>query len=149
MRHLKYLSRGLFVVGLALLLLASLRTLNGIKLTSAGARAQGHVVEVLRTLPHTASKPLAPELVVRLTTPRGEAVSFTDSAHSRASPHAVGQAFEVLYEPGNPSNAAINQFRSLWLIPLQLGLMGFVLWLMSFVFSRAFTNSGQALSPQP
>jgi hypothetical protein len=64
---------------------------------------------------------------------------FKDSSPSLAAPLAVGQTVEVLYHTGKPSAAAINQFRSLWLRPYHLGVLG-----LALLFLASFLRAGAA-----
>ena len=63
----------------------------------------------------------------------GREVTFVSNTSSRPAAYHVGEAVEVLYAPGNPDDARVRGFASLWLGPLVLGGLG-----------TAFTGAGVA-----
>ena len=52
--------------------------------------------------------------VVRFTSAAGDVVVFIDNFGSYPAKYGVGEMLEVLYDPENPQNAAINTWLSLW-----------------------------------
>lgn len=79
--------------------------------------------------------------VVQFTTDRGRRVRFVAGVAMRPAPYQVGARVPVLYEPGNPEQARINQFVDLWFYVLlrigfgvffvAMGLLGYALSLPS------------------
>lgn len=74
---------------------------------------------------------------VSFTTPQGQEVSFTDSVGSYPSDYEVGDIVEVLYNPKNPQEATIKNWKQVWFAPLGitaigllpiLGLIGWASW---------------------
>ncbi|MBN1535980.1 MAG: DUF3592 domain-containing protein [Anaerolineales bacterium] len=74
---------------------------------------------------------------VRFTTPQGQEVSFTDSVGSYPADYEVGDKVEVLYNPENPREATIKNWKYIWFAPLWitaigllpiLGLLGWASW---------------------
>jgi hypothetical protein len=88
-------------------------------LSSATATATGTIVSCPR--PKSSSSACTP--TVEFTTGKGQQVSFTTSFSSSA--FAVGQKQPVAYDPGNPQDARIGSFLTLWFLPvLFLGIGG-------------------------
>lgn len=62
----------------------------------------------------------------------GREIEFVSSVGSNPPAYRRGEKLEVLYQPGDPENARINAFFSLWLGPLILGFIGGVFALLGF-----------------
>ena len=56
----------------------------------------------------------------------GQSVTKQDSLSSNPPRFRVGQEINVLYEPGDPSKAYINNWMSLYFLPALLGVMGLI-----------------------
>lgn len=74
---------------------------------------------------------------VSFTTSQGEEISFTDPVGSYPADYEVGDKVEVLYNPKNPQEATIKNWKQIWFAPLWitvigllpiLGLLGWVTW---------------------
>ena len=61
----------------------------------------------------------------------GQTHEFRSSAGSNPPAYSEGDRVEVLYDPGDPQQASINSFTSLWVGPLVTGGLGAVFALMS------------------
>lgn len=75
--------------------------------------------------------------VVRFSTARGAKFVFTDKAGSYPPDYQVGEEVEVLYDPKNPEQAAIQRWMSIWMgpalfiaigLPPILGFDGWSVW---------------------
>jgi hypothetical protein len=64
--------------------------------------------------------------VVEFTAPDGNPVVFESDVGSSPSSHQVGDRVEVAYDPGEPSDARLTGFLSLYLFPLIFGGLGLV-----------------------
>jgi len=56
----------------------------------------------------------------------GQTIVIQDSLASNPPRFQVGQQIEVLYDPGNPQNARINRWMSLYFVPVLLGGIGLI-----------------------
>jgi len=56
----------------------------------------------------------------------GQTIMKQDSLSSNPPRFKVGQDIKVLYEPGNPNKAYINNWMSLYFLPGLLGLLGVI-----------------------
>jgi hypothetical protein len=74
---------------------------------------------------------------VSFTTPQGEEISFTDPVGSYPADYEVGDRVEVLYNPENPQEATIKNWKQSVCSPVDnlnrvtthdLGLLGWVTW---------------------
>jgi hypothetical protein len=88
------------------------------KRIATAQRAPGAVVDFQRRSSKSGS---ARYPVIEFTTAAGEVHRFTTSG---AGDYAKGEAVEVLYDPGDPSNAKVDVFIELWLGTLALGGFG-------------------------
>jgi hypothetical protein len=85
-------------------------------------QASGTVVELLEVRDNEGSSMWKP--VVAFTDDNGHKTRFTDSVSSRPAAYDVGEAVTVLYLPGEPGEAHIKGFSSLWLGTTVLGGLG-------------------------
>jgi len=87
------------------------------------ARTDGTVIALKRE--RSAKGMALDHPVVRFTHPEsGEAVEFKSRFGIWPSPFAVGEPVEVAYDPADPSQAKIDSFWTIWLLPLLLALFG-------------------------
>ncbi|UFH57535.1 DUF3592 domain-containing protein [Spirosoma sp. KNUC1025] len=63
--------------------------------------------------------------VVRYRTQTGQTVTFTSSVGSSQPSHSIGQSVGVVYLPNELEKAEIDEFMSLWLVPVILMGIGF------------------------
>jgi hypothetical protein len=87
-------------------------------------QASGTVVELLEVRDNEGSSKWKP--VVAFTDDKGHKTRFTDSVSSRPAAYDVGEAVTVLYLPGEPGEAHIKGFSSLWLGTTILGGLGVI-----------------------
>ena len=87
------------------------------------ARTDGTVVELERK---RSAKGMAMDHPVVRFTPRetGETIEFKSRFGMWPSPFAVGEPVEVAYDPAYPSQAEIDSFWTIWLLPLLIALFG-------------------------
>ncbi|WP_420149063.1 DUF3592 domain-containing protein [Spirosoma sp.] len=67
---------------------------------------------------------------VHFRTHGGEDVTFTSSVGSSKRSHSIGGQIGVRYLPSDPGDAQVDEFMSLWLVPIVLSAIGLP---MSFV----------------
>ncbi|SFO30927.1 Protein of unknown function [Variovorax sp. PDC80] len=110
-------------VGAALFVMALLVAAHTVYFIRSAVHAQGEVIDLL----HVESdddgdgtwKPR-----VRFRTAAGETIDFESSTSSNPPSYEVGEAVRVLHAPGNPRNARIDSFFSLWGMPIVFGAIG-------------------------
>jgi hypothetical protein len=136
---LKYI---FLVVGLGLLTGAFILYQNKKAFLEKAVSAQGTVIELLesRSDNSTTYKPL-----VSFTTKEGRQIEFTSSVSSNPPSYDEGETVKVLYYPGDPKEATINDFMSIWFGPLIVGFLGTVFSLVGF-FIILFKNLKQRRS---
>lgn len=101
------------------------------------ARAEGTVVELNRTESKTKSSDglryetsVSYKPVVNFVTAKGEKIELVSIMGSNPPMYHKGQKVEVLYLPAEPHKAEINDFFSLWGIPVMFGVVGGVFFLV-------------------
>ena len=87
--------------------------------------AQGKVIELIEVR-DTDDGSISYKPVVAYEAANGKSITFTASFSSKPAPYDVGESVEVLYAPGDPHDARIKGFSSLWLGPTILGGLGAV-----------------------
>lgn len=112
------------IVGLAALGLAVRFGMETRAFITGAARADGTVVDLVAGGSGDSSPTYRP--TVRFTAADGREITFTSSTGSSPPSHREGDAVRVLYEPGNPEHAAIDEFFELWLLPFIAGIFGVV-----------------------
>ncbi len=85
------------------------------------AEAPGRVV-ALEERSDSDGSSYAPE--VEFTTEDGEAIRFVDSLGSNPPSYEPGDDVRVLYPNGNPRDATIRSFGSLWFVAIVTGVLG-------------------------
>src|SRR6218665_1718264 len=96
--------------------------------------AQGTVIEMIARRSDN-STTYCP--VVRFKAKTGQEITFTSSVSSNPPSYSVDETVEILYDPADPKEANINGFASLWLVPLILGILGTIFFLigaLSYLF---------------
>lgn len=98
-------------VGSALLVVAALLYQHTRSFIGEATTAQGTVIELqpVRSDGSTTYRP-----VVRFKDQRGETIEFSSSSSSSPPSYSRGEIVTVLYRPGNPQDAQIDGFFSLW-----------------------------------
>jgi len=64
--------------------------------------------------------------IVRFVTQNGKAIEFLSDTGSKKTAYKKGDAVEVLYLPSSPEKAKINDFLSLWMMPMVIGGIGLI-----------------------
>ncbi len=119
------------VIGLGMLAGAVALAMNTRAFIATAKHASGTVTELVpKRDSDDGSTTYTP--VVMFEADSGASVSFTSSFSSNPPSYAVGETVEVLYEPGNPNDARIKGFGSLWLAPVILGGIGTVFSAIGF-----------------
>lgn len=108
---------GLVVLGVSLWLYQSTS-----RFIADASRAPGVVIDIERSRSSDNSSTYYP--VVRFTSADGVERTFVPSWGSSSPRYQRGQAVQILYTPARPEEAEIEDFVSLWLLPLVLGLVG-------------------------
>ncbi len=87
--------------------------------------------------------------VVEFASDTGQPIRFNGGTGSRRPDYAPGAKVEVLYERGNPANAAIYSFKQFWLAPVAATFAGVVFVLASpllyFGIKRTDSDIAQVL----
>lgn len=117
------------VIGIAMLVGASLLYNNTSDFLTRAVAAQGQVVDLVlsRSSDSTSYYP-----VVVFRDASGRQVKFQSNTGSNPPSYARGERVEVLYEPGEPEAARINGFFSLWGAATIVGGLGLVFGLVGF-----------------
>ena len=119
------------VIGLGLLAGAIAVTLNTHAFIATAKHAPGTVTELVpKRDKDDGSTTYTP--VVMFEADSGASVSFSSSFSSNPPSYAVGEKVDVLYAPGDPNQARINGFGSLWFGSLILGGLGAVFSAIGF-----------------
>ncbi|WP_445768531.1 DUF3592 domain-containing protein [Rheinheimera sp.] len=63
------------------------------------------------------------EVIIQFTTRSGQSIEQAVYRHQHTKTEDKGSRLEVLYNPDKPEQAAINEFRTLWFLPLLCGLI--------------------------
>lgn len=114
-------------VGIAMLLGAAFSYQKTRSFMAEAVEVPGTVIDLKASLSDgsTTYRP-----VVRFRDQQDRTIEFTSSVGSSPPRHARGDTVGVLYRPGNPQGAEINDFVSLWLGAMILGGLGTVFTLI-------------------
>ena len=74
--------------------------------------------------------------IVEFVLPDGRKIRFTDRVGSLPPDYEVGASLEIIYNPDNPSNARINSWKRLWLVPVLLMIVGSLPFIVGIIISR-------------
>jgi Protein of unknown function (DUF3592) len=72
--------------------------------------------------------------VVEFTAPSGATIRFTSGIGSNPPAWRVGEHVGVLYDPGNPQDATIDQYWQIWFFPTLFGIIGTPFLLIGIAF---------------
>ena len=111
-------------VGALMLLGGVLLTVSAARFIARASSAPGTVIELRETRGGEGDTLYAP--VVRYSPPGSGEITFVSSMASMPPAFSVGEAVQVLYAPGDPRDARIRSFGSLWFGPLVLTTMGLI-----------------------
>jgi hypothetical protein len=119
-------------LGLGALVAAGLSGAHRHSFQRHGLRAQGHVVDNLSSVSvetddeGSKHKVVHYYPVVEFQPPGGESVRFRGSTGSRVPDYQIGARVPVVYNRANPTEARVDTFAEIWLLPKVLGITGFV-----------------------
>jgi hypothetical protein len=106
---------------------------------AAAARTPGVVTEL--ALSHSGSDGATTFYpTVHFNTPEGRSIEFTSKSGSNPPAYSRGQSVTVLYRPGDPYDAKIDGFFSLWGGPLIIGSMGAIFFMIAVSIRRYSRN---------
>ena len=113
-----FVAAGLFLIGTAAIARNSIAQEMRAFLPAAG--------EVIGSAPVRSSRNNSTTYAaeVRFVAQDGKSYNFRESVSSNPPSHKIGDMVNVLYDPGNPSKARVDDFVNTWLFPLLLGGMG-------------------------
>lgn len=124
---------GFTVIGLCLLAGGILLYNNTQNFVSNSITAQGIVVDLIRV---KSSESIHYRPQVKFETSSGELIQFTSNTASNIAgnpaKYHIGDAVDVIYQPGSPHKAKINSFWPLWLGPLILDGLGTIFFTVGF-----------------
>src|SRR6478735_529355 len=125
MKKLRTFSIVFLIVG-GMLLLGALGWWNHTrKFVATAQAAQGRVVELIEVR-NKEKDSLTYKPVVTYKTAGGHKVTFQSSFSSNPAPYAVGDVVQVLYATGDPYDARIDGYGSLWAGPTIIAVLGTV-----------------------
>ena len=118
-------------------------------LEATGVHAQGTVVRLApvqsRGRNGGSSTTYAP--VVSYSNAAGAQVQFTNGESASPPDYVVGARVDVIYDPADPTQAAINSFSSMWLGAVAPGIAGGVMLLLSLVLGISGVRSSTKREP--
>lgn len=96
---------------------------EGIEFLDATARADGTIIALER---ESSTKGLPEDYpMVLFTAPETDTTFRIKSRFGMwPSPFSIGEKVEVAYDPGNPAQARINSFWTIWFVPILIGAFG-------------------------
>ncbi len=115
------------LIGLGMLFGAFLLFNGTNSFLSEATRAEGTVVDLVRSR-SSDSTTYAP--VVTFMNQQGQDIEFVSSVSSNPPSYSIGEKVTVLYRPGEPQNAKIDGFFSLWFGVIILGALGSIFFLI-------------------
>jgi len=118
-------------VGSVMLAVAVLSCLRTRSLLRTAATADGVVIENVWAPSTRGSGTYYPR--VRFRTASGQELILDSRIGSRPPSYRVNERVEVLYDPANPAHFTVNDFVSLWLLPLIFGILGVVFCSIGFI----------------
>lgn len=125
MKKLRVLIYVFLGAGGLMLLIALLLWNNTRRFIANADTAQGKVIELIEVRDQDDGS-ISYKPVVTYAVANGRSITFTASFSTKPAPYDVGESVEVLYAPGDPQDARIKGFSSLWLGPTILGGLGTV-----------------------
>jgi hypothetical protein len=112
-------------IGLSLLAGAAYLYVDTRSWLARSVEAQGEVIEMVAVRDSESGNILyAPR--VRFKTRDGRTIEFQSSLRTNPPAYRAGQIVRVLYDPKDPSSAALAGFFSLWFVVMVLGFIGTV-----------------------
>ncbi len=127
------------IIGIILLVAATIVSINKVKFIEGAEIAQGEIINY--TLERSASKPGTTVFYphVRFISSDNQTIEFRSGVASNRKPYTLGSPVSVVYNPQNPEEAEINSFMRLWFLPFALSFMALIFLIISIVsFSQHF-----------
>ena len=126
------------LVGIGLLVAAGIFAERTSRFVGQAITTSGEVVELVRSRSSNSSSgtrnyTFKPR--VRFTAPDGKVVEFLSNVGSNPPGFTIGEQVRVLYDRDDPTDALIDDFVSLWLIPLILSGIGLVFFTVGTVMA--------------
>jgi hypothetical protein len=119
----------LSLIGLSMLIGSFFLYQNTQDFLKDALQAEGTVIELVRS---RSSDSTTYRPVVEFKTQSGSVIEFTSSSGSNPPSYSKGEVVSILYHESSPEQAKINGFFSLWGLPLILGSLGAVFFLVGF-----------------
>jgi hypothetical protein len=135
MRGYRFSPRVLYLLGAVLIVISLSVYMKHSSFVAAAAHADGEVIKLEKRSAGRRSKG-SYYPVVRFKDERGVERTFTGSVGSQPSAWNVGEAVDVVYPPGSPGKAEVNDFASQSLVPLAFGFIGVVLCVRGWFRAR-------------
>lgn len=126
------------LVGIGLLVAAGIFTERTNRFVGQAMTTSGEVVELVRSRSSNSSsgtRNYTYKPRVRYTAPDGKVVEFQSNVGSNPPSFAIGEQVKVLYDREDPTDARIDDFVSLWLLPLILGGIGTVFFITGAIMA--------------
>lgn len=123
-------------VGLILLTIVAVGTINTKSFIARANQAQGTVVELIRRTSTDSKGKISSYYypVVKFKAANGETYEFESSNGSNPAAFKVGEAVEILYDPQAVTKAEIRSFWTLWGWVVILAILGGTFTLLGGVF---------------
>ena len=83
---------------------------------------------------------------VEFTSADGEVTTFVSNTRSGSPSHEIGDPVDVLYDPDDASNANIDSWIGLWLIPIIFTIVGFIVLAITITLARHMGRTAAARS---
>ena len=74
--------------------------------------------------------------VIEFVLPDERKIRFTDKVGSFPADYEIGAVLEIIYNPENPSDARINSWKRIWLVPVLLISVGSLLMIAGIIIAR-------------
>lgn len=126
------------LVGIGLLVAAGIFAERTNRFVGQALTTSGEVVDLVRSRSSSSSSgtrnyTFKPR--VRFSAPDGRSIEFLSSVGSNPPGFAIGEQVKVLYDLADPTDARIDDFVSLWLIPLIFGGIGAVFFIVGAIMA--------------
>jgi hypothetical protein len=114
---------------------------NNYIFVSTASNTKGTVVSIER---HTGSKgSVSYYPVIKFYPDNGDEVIFTSEIGSNPAPYKINQTVDVKYEPSNPSNAKVDSFTELWVLPGIFSTIGTIFFIIAIATALGQVNANK------
>ncbi|MGB3208961.1 MAG: DUF3592 domain-containing protein [Crinalium sp.] len=113
------------IVGIGLILFSLFGFKYTIQFIRRASSAKGIIIDLRREIDKDSEVSYYP--VFKYETQQEIIIQKTSGIGTNRTPYYIGQKVNVLYNPNNPNEAAINSFLDLWLTPIVSGFFGILL----------------------